>query len=149
MTDPTRTPAPKRLVHLDPDGCGGGWVFVIVAALTGVVYQAQCGGHSCAQEEQEGYLLPLYGTDLDAELNELFVGELRGWGHRGRVWPPESLARLRCAVGELGVYPSGRHDEPCPTWLVLDESRLADLAEAWVPVLTPHGPGVLVWENSD
>ncbi|WP_328753160.1 DUF6210 family protein [Streptomyces sp. NBC_00285] len=33
--------------------------------------------------------------------------------------------------------------------LLLDESRLAEADEAWVPVLTPDGPGVLTWENSD
>jgi hypothetical protein len=31
----------------------------------------------------------------------------------------------------------------------LDESRLAEADEAWVPVFTPDGPGVLTWENSD
>ncbi|WUO43891.1 DUF6210 family protein [Streptomyces sp. NBC_00285] len=33
--------------------------------------------------------------------------------------------------------------------MLLDESRLAEADEAWVPVLTPDGPGVLTWENSD
>ncbi|MFJ9863314.1 DUF6210 family protein [Streptomyces sp. NPDC101165] len=33
----------------------------------------------------------------------------------------------------------------------LDEelTRLAEVDEAWVPVVTPDGPGVLVRENSD
>jgi integrase len=33
--------------------------------------------------------------------------------------------------------------------LRLDDGRLDDLDEAWVPVLTSDGPGVLVWPNSD
>ncbi|WP_369184712.1 DUF6210 family protein [Streptomyces sp. Y1] len=141
--------APKRYVFLDPDGCGGGWVFVIVAAPTGVVYQNQCGGYSCDQYEQEGYLVPLYGADPDEELRKIFVGELKGWGHRGRAWSPEVLERVRAAVRDFGIYGSGGTDEPVPPSLVLDESRLAEAAEAWLPVLTPDGPGVLVWENSD
>ncbi|MFE4652331.1 DUF6210 family protein [Streptomyces sp. NPDC056707] len=139
----------KRHIYLDPDGCGSGWVFVIVAAPTGVVYQNQCGGYSCAQYEQEGYLVPLFGADLDAELNEIFVGELRGWGMRGQEWPVELLDRLRAAVNSFAVYGSGRHHELYPTALVLDESRFAEAAEAWIPVVGPDGPGVLVWENSD
>lgn len=76
----------KRHIYLDLDGCGTGmgWMFVIVAAPTGVVYQNQSGGYSCTQYEQEGYLVPLFGTSLDEELKEIFVGELRGWGLRGQ-----------------------------------------------------------------
>ncbi|WBP92122.1 DUF6210 family protein [Kitasatospora cathayae] len=149
MTDAHSHARPKRHVYLDPDGCGVGWMFVIVAAPTGVVYQNQCGGHACAQYEQEGYLVPLYGADLDEEMKEIFVGELNGWGVRGTEWTPEVLARLRAAVDSLGIYGSGREDDLYPPSLILDESRLAEAAEAWIPVVTPDGPGVLVWENSD
>ncbi|MGW9132372.1 DUF6210 family protein [Streptomyces sp. NPDC055681] len=70
----------KRHIYLGPDGCGSGtgWVFVIVAAPTGVVYQNQSGGYSCAQYEQEGHLIPLFGSDLDEELKQIFVGEKGG-----------------------------------------------------------------------
>jgi uncharacterized protein DUF6210 len=141
----------KRLVVLDPNGCGAdlGWMFVIVAAPTGVVYLNQSGGYSCAQYEQEGYLIPLLGAGLDEELKEIFVGELRGWGTRGLTWPVELLDRLRTAVASFAVYACDRHDDLYPTPLVLDESRLDEVAEAWLPVVTPDGPGVLVWENSD
>lgn len=149
MTDQTRDTAAKRHVYLDPDSCGGGWMFVIVAAPTGVVYQTQCGGYSCAQYEQEGYLVPLYGADLDEGMNEIFIGELKGYGMRGREWPAGVLDRLRAVVASLGIYGSGRHDDPYPPSLALDESRLSEAAEAWIPVITPDGPGVLVWENSD
>ncbi|MGS2617385.1 DUF6210 family protein [Micromonospora sp. LZ34] len=33
--------------------------------------------------------------------------------------------------------------------LRLDESRMREVDEAWVPVITPDGSGVLVWFNSD
>ncbi|MFD9003063.1 DUF6210 family protein [Streptomyces sp. NPDC059582] len=31
----------------------------------------------------------------------------------------------------------------------LDENRIRDTDEAWVPVITPDGPGLLLWANSD
>ncbi|MFF7677589.1 DUF6210 family protein [Actinacidiphila glaucinigra] len=36
-----------------------------------------------------------------------------------------------------------------PHALRLDESRIRDADEAWVPVITPDGAAVLVWFNSD
>ncbi|MFI2200806.1 DUF6210 family protein [Streptomyces sp. NPDC020192] len=65
----------RRYIYLDPDGTGTGqgWVFVIVAGETGVVYQTQGGGHRCVQYAQEGYLIPVFGRDLDRELKEIFV----------------------------------------------------------------------------
>lgn len=143
-------PAAKRYVFLDPDGTGTdrGWVFVVVAAPTGVVYQTQGGGYGCVPYEQEGYLIPVLGQDLDAELKEIFVGDLKGWGSRGLDWPEELLARLRRAVA-FPVYGSANRDDTWPGPLVLDESRLTDADEGWVPVLTPDGPGFLAWENSD
>lgn len=142
--------AAKRYVFLDPDGTGTdqGWMFVVVAAPTGVVYQNQGGGYGCIPYEQEGYLIPVFGRGLDDELKQIFVRELKGWGSRGLDWPEELLARFRRAVA-VHVYGSANRDDTWPSPLVLDESRLAEADEAWVPVLTPDGPGFLAWENSD
>ncbi|MGW1910767.1 DUF6210 family protein [Streptomyces sp. NPDC002076] len=139
-----------KYICLDPDGTGTGqgWMFVIVAARTGVVYQVQGGGCGCAQYAQEGYLIPVFGRDLDQELKEIFVGGLKGQGARRGDWPAGLLQRLREAVA-LHVYGSANRDDLFPTSLVLDESRLAEADEAWVPVVTPDGPGMLVRENSD
>lgn len=123
-------------------------MFVIVAAATGVVYQNQGGGTGCIQYEQEGYLIPVLGQGLDDDLREIFVGELKGQGARRLDWPADRLDRLRAAVA-FHVYGSANRDDLFPLPLVLDESRLSEVDEAWVPVVTPDGPGVLVWENSD
>jgi hypothetical protein len=138
----------RHRVFLDLEGNGNGTVFVVVAAPTGVVYEVQGGGHGCVPYEQEGYLVPVPGRGLDEELKEIFVGELKGWGSRGLTWSPRLLDRLRSAVA-LHIYGSANRDDLCPAPLALDESRLAEADEAWVPVLTPDGPGVLTWENSD
>ncbi|KIQ65625.1 hypothetical protein TR51_17575 [Kitasatospora griseola] len=141
----------KRHIFLDPDGIGAdqGWMFVIVAAPTGVVHQNQGGGFGCIPVPAGGLSDPA----VRAGPGRLPAGDLRRraerTGSRRLDWPAELLDRLRAAVADFGVYGSGRHDDAFPTWLALDESRLSEVDEAWVPVLTPHSPGVLVWENSD
>ncbi|WP_431772497.1 DUF6210 family protein [Streptomyces cucumeris] len=140
----------KRYIFLDPDGTGSGqgWMFVIVAAPTGVIYQNQAGGFRCAQYQQEGYLVPVFGRDLDDDLKGIFVRELKGQGSRRMDWPADLLDRLRIAVAfYISVSTDG--DDASPTPLALDESRLSEADEAWVPVVTPDGPGILVWENCD
>ncbi|MFE2825499.1 DUF6210 family protein [Streptomyces sp. NPDC059271] len=139
----------KRRVFLDIDETGSGWLFVVVAAPTGVIYQTQGGGYGCVAYEQEGYLLPFYVPGADAGLNDLFVGALKSCGSRRLDWPPNLLDRLRQEVADLHIWGSANQDDVSPTPLALDESRLAETDEAWVPVLTPDGPGILVWQNSD
>ncbi|MFF2097100.1 DUF6210 family protein [Streptomyces sp. NPDC058202] len=139
----------KRRVFLDIDETGSGWLFVVVAAPTGVIYQTQGGGYGCLPYEQEGYLLPFYVPGADAGLNDLFVGALKSCGSRRLDWPPNLLDRLRREVADLHIWGSANQDDGSPTPLALDESRLAETDEAWVPVLTPDGPGILVWQNSD
>jgi hypothetical protein len=140
----------RRYIFLDPDGTGSdqGWMFVIVAAPTGVVYQVQGGGIGCIAYEQEGYLIPLFGRGLDEELKAIFVGELHRNGSRRLDWPEQLLGRLRSMIA-FHVYGSANRKDLFPTPLALDESRLAEIDEAWIPVVTPDGPGLLVWENSD
>ena len=44
----------------------------------------------------------------------------------------------------------GRGDPIYPgDTLFLDEDRVDQIVEAWIPVLTPYGPGILMWENCD
>jgi hypothetical protein len=132
---------------------------VVVAAETAVVYQQQHGGTACMQGRVEGYLLPVQGGPAGdcgealAMLREIFERDLGGAGWRGGALPGQLMARLRGAVDKIAVEESGqtagdvlsRELKP----LVLDESRLGEMDEAWVPVITADGPGLLVWSNSD
>ncbi|NYI03557.1 DUF6210 family protein [Allostreptomyces psammosilenae] len=137
-----------RFVFLDPDGMAGGWLYVVVRAPTGVVYQQQYGGTACRQGEVEGFLVPVFGPDALEALHALFVEEFRGAGTPNHSWPEPERARLRGAVAGITYWASDGHtEEPHP--LRLDESRILDVDEAWVPVVTPDGPGVLLWFNSD
>lgn len=138
-----------RFVFIDPDGTSaGGWLFVVVEAPTGVVYQQQYGGTACRQGQVEGFLVPLVGLGAVDDLRDLFERHFRGSGTWRHSWTPEELAALRGPVEGLTYWTcDGTNEEPHP--VRLDDSRLAEVDEAWVPVVTPDGPGVLLWFNSD
>ncbi|MFF7211919.1 DUF6210 family protein [Streptomyces sp. NPDC008238] len=140
---------PPRFVFLDPDGTGaGGWLYAVVEARTGAVYQQQYGGTACRQGQVEGFLVPLAGPDGLAALRELFEGDFRGAGTWNHTWPDDERDRLRFAVRAVRYWASDGTTEQ-PHALRLDESRIREADEAWVPVITPDGPAVLVWSNSD
>jgi len=146
----------RRYVFLDFEALR---LCVVVAAETAVVYQQQYGGTACMQGQVEGYLLPVHGGPAShcgealAMLREIFERDLGGAGWRGGALPGPLMARLRGAVEKIAVEQSGqtagdllsREHKP----LVLDESRLGEMDEARIPVITPDGPGLLVWNNSD
>ncbi|SCF23336.1 DUF6210 family protein [Micromonospora chokoriensis] len=138
----------RRFVFLDPDGMAGGWLYVVVEAQTGVFYQQQYGGTACRQGQVEGFLVPMAGADAVTALRQLFEKDFRGAGTWNYPWPNEERNRLRQIIGGISYWAcDGRREEPHA--LRLDESRIREADEAWIPVLTPDGPGVLVWFNSD
>ncbi|WP_083734456.1 DUF6210 family protein [Actinomadura sp. CNU-125] len=148
----------RRYVFLDPDGTQGDWLYVVVRAATGVVYRQQYGGTATLLGGVEGYLVPVAardpasGRDGPRELRDVFERTLRGAGLGGSgTLAPALLDRIRSAVGALHFWTSGPggEAETGRVPLRLDETRIADLDEAWIPVRTPDGPGVLMWNNSD
>lgn len=75
-------------------------------------------------------------------------GHFQGAGTWHHPWTDEELARLRELVADVTFWAcDGRNEKPGS--LRLDEDRLAEADEAWLPVTTPDGPGVLLWCNSD
>jgi hypothetical protein len=143
MTEP-------RYVFLDPDGMEGrtGWLYVVVRSRTGVFYQQQYGGTACRQGQVEGFLVPVSGPDALDRLRDLFEGHFRRAGTRNHRWRVEEVENLRKAVAGIRYWASdGETEAPHP--LQLDEQQLSEADEAWIPVLTPDGSGILVWFNSD
>jgi hypothetical protein len=136
---------PPRFVFLDPDGTlGGGWLFVVVSANTGVVYQNEYGGSDLRTGRTEGFLVPITPGNALQALRGLFDEVARcAWIH---PWPVKDRDRLREIIGGLRYW-AGDGDVDLPYDLELDDSRIHDVAEAWVPVITADGPGVLVWRN--
>jgi hypothetical protein len=138
-------------VWIDPDGfLDHDWMAVIVRAETGVSYRQQCGGTACRQGTVEGYLVPVFSRAAYAALTGLFEGTLQGAGAWNWRWPDELLTVLREAVALVRMPPSAWSDFPDESQpLLLDESRLDEADEAWIPVTCADGPGVLTWPNSD
>ncbi|MFW5418196.1 hypothetical protein J0910_16415 [Nocardiopsis sp. CNT-189] len=138
-----------RYVFLDPDGTfGDDWLYVVVEAPTGVFYQQQYGGTACRHGQVEGFLVPVFNPDALEAFRELFEKEFRGTGMHCRSWAEGETARLREGVADIRYWACDEQDAE-EHRLRLDESRLDEADEAWVPVATPDGPGVLVWCNSD
>jgi hypothetical protein len=135
----------RRYVFLDLKEVGG-WPQVIVPFRTGVIYRHQYGGTACLHAELEGYLVPVHSAATLEIFDELFVKRWRGSGMRTSLMTAEELDLLRRAVGYIRF--AGDLDEE-EVRLEVDDARLAALDEAWVPVLTPHGPSFLAWSNSD
>lgn len=133
-------------VFLDPDGTGEDWSYVVVRADTGVTYEQQCGGGECLLRTVQGYLVPVYQHEVLTELGDLLANEV----DTSAAEPVSAEVRKQVAelVGEIRFWPSVR-DGGDAVALALDEDRIGELTEAWVPVTTPDGPGVLIWPNSD
>jgi hypothetical protein len=152
--------ATLKRVLLDPDGTWvPRWLVVVVTAPTGVAYQQQCAGTANDQREVEGFLVPLGGLKVTPESGMIEPTEFEAVFHEGRacVWaaannalPPARLERLRHLVADVPYWTVGSDGESDARGaLELDDSRLSELTEAWVPVRTPDGPGILMWANCD
>lgn len=117
---------------------------IIVESPTGVIYTNQCGGTMCSQPELEGFLVPLRYFDESAVYQILgdfwFTPDDPVW-HRVIK---KKLPQLRPIVeGDYSTRINGS--------MQLDQKRAYTIewGEAWVPVMSDYGPGILTWENSD
>ncbi|AGC44980.1 hypothetical protein MYSTI_03674 [Myxococcus stipitatus DSM 14675] len=147
-------------VFLDPAGTSPFGLAVIVLAPTGVTYEHQCEGLMTSTRAAEGFLVPVPSNDYDPEANEAFdvEGALLGFFHKEfRGNPPpleewrqgqvESLAQV---VSRVPFWSTPTGSAPSELLhLSLDLDRIAEATEAWVPVTTPYGPGILVFQNCD
>ncbi len=144
-------------IFLDPDGTQQLGIFVIVAAPTGVTYGQQCAGTATETREMEGFLLPV-STEPTASrqktLSQLvnFFKKHRRFMNGGPYtqWPENLLTELEQIIAAIRHWESDRETQvDVPHALHLDTTQLFNIAEAWIPVHTIHGPGILTWHNSD
>jgi hypothetical protein len=139
----------RRVVMLDPDGIAPpGWMHVIVHAPTGIIYEQQYGGTATLLGKAEGYLVPVHQAEALATLRSVFERGLRGAGTSVTPLTPALLDQVQRAVSTIRFWQRDNDDDK-PHQLILNDTRLHELDEAWVPVRTPDGPGHLVWANSD
>jgi hypothetical protein len=140
-------------VYLNPDGASPVGLAVIVSAATGVIYGTQCGGVSTQQRELEGFLVLCPSRDYDvtsdveAELEQRFRAH-PSW-KPASTWAVPLVDELAAIVRRVVFWRRTNVGEDVRERLSFDRSRLGECVEAWIPVLTPEGPGVLTFENSD
>jgi hypothetical protein len=140
---------PTRHVMIDPDGSlGDDWLYVVVHGSTGVLYHTQYGGTANRQRGVEGYLVPLAAPAQLRSLRRLFEVTLKRAGSWNYPWPEHEAQVVRDAVVAIPYWTSDGITEQ-RDFLSIDASRWDEVDEAWLPVVTPDGPGTLLWSNSD
>jgi hypothetical protein len=146
-----------RYTFLDPAETWGSWLMVVVRFPTGVIYGTQCAGVATEQRYVEGYLVPLGGLQCVPENGSILSAPLRAVFHRGKscMWgwaglelPTDRRATLDTLI-EAIPYWQHTSDEDIQSRLCVDQERASQIAEAWIPVQTPDGPGVLLFNNCD
>lgn len=138
-----------RDIVLVPDGeVDTPWLCVVVQHPTGVRYHHQYGGTACRQVAVEGFVVFVdFGEAAFAGLDRLFQVDCGGAG-MPREGRGEVVARVRELVDGLTyTVVDGQSWETAR--VRVDDGRLDELDEAWVPVVTDSGPGYLAWSNSD
>lgn len=147
-----------RFVYLDPDGTLAAWIAIVVRCDTGVVYGTQCGGVATEERFVEGYLVPVGGSKCDVEGGGIEIGPFVHvfhedsdckWDWNGRDLPPERQTLLSNLVKSIPFWGCSldREDRRYP--IQIDNDRAEEIAEAWIPIKTPDGAGVLVYKNCD
>lgn len=148
----------SQFVFLDPDGTLPPWLAVIIRRETGVVYANQAAGVATEERLAEGFLVLLGGWSYDvdagridlAALNDVFhEGDACMWAWRGLDLPGDRLAKLHALISGIPLWLYGPGGDHSKFSLRIDTRRLDELAEAWIPLETPAGPGVLVYKNCD
>jgi hypothetical protein len=148
-------------IFLDPDGSQHLGLLVIVAAPTGVIYAHQCGGYRTETRQMEGFAVPVGAPPAAHALQHFFAQRFYGWPPVGEGdteqrpdggWTGADLEQLDLLLGKIPLWktmPDGSSEDDERAFLHLDRDRLKELTEAWNPVSTLYGPGVLVFANSD
>src|SRR4030042_3275538 len=135
-----------RKAFLDPDGTNKEYFGVIVQYASGVRYSQQCGCTANELREVEGYYIPLrcQKTILSDEVT--FIMELRNVFHNLKDkenfgFSEDQMRRLVEIIEDL----PGWDEKERLSHLRLDENRKHEIPEAWGPIFTPDGPGILTW----
>ena len=157
MNTPSKITHNVTRVFLDPDGTGGDIFGVIVQRETGVAYGTQCEGIRTDERYTEGFFVPISGSMFDPEEGRINAETLRSAFHVEDLClhatdtfdPADYAGLLRHVVSKIPFWYMDAQGETQRVQLEVDASRLHEAAEAWVPVLTPQGPGILVWPNCD
>ncbi|MBN2086204.1 MAG: hypothetical protein JW748_13375 [Anaerolineales bacterium] len=139
-----------RRVFLDPDGTNKEFFGVIIQHASGVRYSQQCGCTATALRETEGYYVPLKSQKTIIRNEATFITELRNVFHNKNNnadygFSEDQMMRLAAIIESIPWW----NESERLSHLRLDEKRKHEITEAWVPIFTPDGPGILIWPNCD
>jgi hypothetical protein len=98
----------------------------------------------------EGYLVDVGPASSCKRLREWFRLNHPG-GLFDAVGNPQFREELSALVNDVKVWVETEAEsfDVVPRSLELDESRLDELLEAWIPVTSPLGTGILIHKNRD
>lgn len=82
-------------------------------------------------------------------LQDFFERHFQGWPETADTWSNDVVEELATLVQRLVCWSRRSDQELEYLQLKLDRSRLMECTEAWIRVVTPYGPGVLTFANSD
>ncbi|RYD37716.1 MAG: hypothetical protein EOP86_02800 [Verrucomicrobiaceae bacterium] len=136
-------------VAIDADGNCDDYLILIVTAETGVTYVHQCGGFACLQNSAEGFLVQVGTSDDRERLYDWFQSEFEGSCMNSSVWTPDRTAMLESLISHIACGHVNSDGVDFRHMLQLDRERMQECVEAWIPVLSPYGPGLVVLNNSD
>ncbi|MDP6636665.1 MAG: DUF6210 family protein [Phycisphaerae bacterium] len=140
----------KKYIFINPDGTEDVGLCLVIESPTGVEYGNQCGGHSNEERVLEGYLIPLGMLELEQELYDFFWEEFRGNCYEpDNEWTTERISKLETIIAKIPDWICSKGGEDKKESLALDRNRIDECTEAWIPVLSKYGRGVLMLKNSD
>ena len=124
---------------------------LIVEYPTGVEYGHQCGGYLCEERVTEGYLVPLGQREIELRIYEFFDREFSGHCYQPRNdWTGDRIAQLNKLLAQIPCSACARDGSGDKEGsLTIDLERIQECVEAWIPVLSPLGRGVLTLLNCD
>jgi hypothetical protein len=140
-------------IFINPDDGFDLGLLVIVEAKTGVIYANQVAGKLTDCRKLEGFLIPVGAPSEAKKLYDWFWRAFHGNCYTPEQdWLPETVKALARLVAEIPcwlTFPDEDEDKTQRLFLKLDEDRMGGCVEAWIPVITPYGKGILTLGNSD
>lgn len=145
-----RQPDTKLYIFLNPDGTQKDGLYALIESSTGIEYAAQTGGYANEMRSAEGFLIPLGDAKAAQPLIAWFQREFAGHSYPPvPEWTQTRIDHLSNLVCQIPCWHTSREGNDRREMLQLDKSRIDECTEAWVPVITPFGPGILLFANCD
>jgi hypothetical protein len=139
-----------RRILLNPDDSFSPGLLLIVEAATNTTYEQQCGGYAVALRSAEGFLIPVGGEREARVIYDWFVTAFKGHSYAAAdSWRAQRVAELQELVRRVPCWIRASTDADEARSLELDMKRLDQCIEAWIPVLSPYGHGILTLDDSD